>query len=255
MTLDPSSLKCSDPRRAAVSRADLDSTLWDGNVESFGGARIVGEGEALDGATGRRLRLYPDVASIFSLLVAHGVPIAIASASPAEGVANRMLRGFGLSSSVGHARIAPGKKDVHLKGIAAALGVDLSRALFFDDLPWNIKTAEALGVGGCVLVKGGLQMEDVRKGLRKLREHGRGAAMMRAWMTPAASKSETDADRVKPSTECCAAVDAAAAPSAGGGVGGGVSVGDPEADLGAAHGGGGDTERESPSDPPRSELK
>ena len=45
-----------------------------------------------------------------------------------------------------HARIAPGKKDVHLKAIAAALNIGLRRALFFDDLPHNIRTAEALGV-------------------------------------------------------------------------------------------------------------
>jgi FMN phosphatase YigB (HAD superfamily) len=120
------------------------------------------------------------VAAIFELLKEHDVPIGVASASPAAATATRLLRGFGLATH--HEHIAPGKKDVHLKAIAKALGQPLERALFFDDLAHNIKTAEALGVGGCVLVHGGLCRDDVRKALRRLRERGRGAAMLRAWM-------------------------------------------------------------------------
>ena len=153
-------------------------------MERFSGAHVVGPGEAIDSATGRVLRLFSEVVSIFQLFAEHGVPIAIASASPAAATASRLLRGFGLWELTRHAHIAPGKKDVHLKAISRALGVELSRALFFDDLAWNIKTAQQLGVGGCVLVRAGLCRDDVRQALRRLRERGRGAAMLRAWMRP-----------------------------------------------------------------------
>ena len=102
-------------------RTDLDHTLWDGNVEDFGEARVVAPGEALIPATGRTLRLFSEVAGIFALLREHKVPIAIASASPAAQTARRLLRAFGLAHQ--HAHVAPGKKDVHLRSIAAALRV------------------------------------------------------------------------------------------------------------------------------------
>ena len=159
---------------------DLDSTLWNGNVED--GFRVVGPGEAV-GEGGRTLRLFPDVDSIFRIFNEHGVPIGIASASPATATATRLLRGFGLQ--YGHAHISPGKKDVHLKEIRKALGVNLSRAVFFDDLNHNLKTAISLGVT-CVLVDGrtGLSMADVKKGLQRLKDNSRGSAMMRAFLQP-----------------------------------------------------------------------
>ena len=51
---------------------DLDSTLWNGNVED--GFRVVGPGEAV-GEGGRTLRLFPDVDAIFRIFNEHSVPI------------------------------------------------------------------------------------------------------------------------------------------------------------------------------------
>ena len=71
--------------------------------------------------------------------------------------------------------------------------MSLTRALFFDDLPHNIKAAEALGVGGAVQIRGGLRTDDVRRALRQLRERSKGAAMMRAFLQPAAKRVAPEA--------------------------------------------------------------
>ena len=167
--------------RPSVAIFDLDSTLWNGNCEAFTEAHITGADEAVNAATGNTLRLFPDVKRIFSVLIEHDVPIGIASASPATATATRLMRSFGLA--YGHAHIAPGRKDVHLKGIASKLSVDLKKAIFFDDLPHNLKTAQSLGVS-CVHVKGGIRIEDVRKGLKVLKERGKQQGAMRAFLQP-----------------------------------------------------------------------
>ena len=166
--------------RPAVVVFDLDSTLWMGNVESFGGARVVSEHEAVDMASGKTLRLFPDVRRVFSSLEAARVPIAIASASPAAAAATRLLKAWGLS--VAHAEIYPGAKDAHLRAISAKLKVPLSRALFFDDLPHNIRAADKVGVGAAVLVRNGLRVADVVEALDRARHRSRGASLMQSWM-------------------------------------------------------------------------
>ena len=80
-------------------------------------------------SSGRTLRLFSDVFAIFAILRQHNVPVAIASASPARATAVRLLREFGLSDYK-HAVVQPGKKDTHLKSIAAALKAPLRRAMF-----------------------------------------------------------------------------------------------------------------------------
>jgi len=146
---------------------------------------VLADGEAVDARSGRSLRLFPEVAAIFAAFHECGVPVAIASASPAASTATRLLRGFGLDYAASH--IAPGRKDTHLKKIAGELRISLAKAVFFDDLPHNIKTAESLGCLGCVQVGSssrGVCREDVRLALKRMRERGRGAALMRAWMQP-----------------------------------------------------------------------
>ena len=189
-----------------VAIFDLDSTLWNGNCEGFTSSHIVAAAEAVDPTSGRSLKLFPDVASIFAAFASSGIPIAIASASPAAQTAAKLLRGFGLN--VAHAEVHPGSKDAHLRAIAAALNVNLSRALFYDDLPFNIKAANALGVGAAILVRSGLCHDDVRRSLKALRERGRGAALMRSWMAkpPAAAASSSSAAAPAPvATEPAAA--------------------------------------------------
>lgn len=172
---------------------DLDHTLWNGNCEEFSAAKIVGPAKAVDTASGRTLALYEAVPRIFAALDEAGVAVAIASASPAAATAARLLRGFGLA--VRHAEVHPGKKDAHLKAIALALGVPLGRVLFFDDLAFNIRAADALGVGASVLVRSGLTEAAVLAALRSLRERGEGAAMMRAWMGGSARAAAPEAPR------------------------------------------------------------
>ncbi|EOD12496.1 hypothetical protein EMIHUDRAFT_120113 [Emiliania huxleyi CCMP1516] len=161
----------------SVAIFDLDSTLWNGNCESFDAARVVAPGEASDTA-GRTLRLFPEVSAVFEALSRARVPIGIASASPAAATATRLLQGFRLD--YGHAVVQPGSKSTHLKAIAAALKVDLRRALFFDDLPHNIRTADAVGVGAAVQVarSSGVTLDDVRRALRRCRERGKQRGLM-----------------------------------------------------------------------------
>ena len=174
----------------SVAIFDLDSTLWNGNCESFDAARVVAPGEASDTA-GRTLRLFPEVSAIFEALSRAGVPIGIASASPAAATAIRLLQGFRLD--YGHAVVQPGSKSTHLKAIAAALKVDLRRALFFDDLPHNIRTADAVGVGAAVQVarSSGVTLDDVRRALRRCRERGKQRGLMARWITTAPPASGT----------------------------------------------------------------
>ena len=200
--------------RPSCAIFDLDSTVWNGNCENFSSAAFVGDAEAVDTASGRSLKLFPEVKQCFSLLEQHDVPIGIASASPAAATAARLLRGFGLKYQ--HSHIAPGRKDTHLKSIASKLKISLAKALFFDDLIHNIRTAENLGVGGIVQVQGdrGATMDDLRRALRRMRDKTKGAALMRAFfhkVPPAASAPPPSTDDDEP-------VDCAAAPpvSAGG---------------------------------------
>lgn len=165
---------------------DCDMTLVDGNIENFASAQVVADGVATNVSNGRTLHLFKDVPSIVSLLRAANVPLAIASASPARDTAIRLLGQLGVKTAT--QEIHPGSKHVHLKAIAKTLSVPLDRALFFDDLAFNIKTAESCGIGAAVLVRSkGLSLADLKTALRKLRDKGRGAAMMRAWMTSASS--------------------------------------------------------------------
>ena len=161
---------------------DLDSTVWSRNCEDFSGSHIVSSTEAVDPATGRSLHVFPDVHPLFEACQVAKIPVAIASASPARETAARLLQGFGLKTAA--QEVHPGSKAEHLQSIAAALRVPLTRALFFDDLRHNISAANKLGIGAAVLVGQGqgLTEGDVRQGIKMLRERGRGAALMQAWM-------------------------------------------------------------------------
>lgn len=162
--------------------------VWAGNVEDYESAKVVGHSEAVDAASGRSLHLFGETRIVMEACQAARCPIAIASASSASETALRLLRSFGLPP-VSWAEIHPGKKDAHLNAIAAALRVPLDRALFFDDRKHNIRTAELLGVGGCVQVNRGLTAADMRAALSKLRESGHGSELLRGWLGSASSSS------------------------------------------------------------------
>jgi HAD superfamily phosphatase (TIGR01681 family) len=167
--------------RPSAAVFDLDHTLWTGNCEDFQAAHVVSRHEALDTGSGRKLKLFEDVHTIFALLEREGVSVAIASASPARTTAMRLLRGFGLR--VAAAEVHPGSKDAHLKAIAAALGAPLDRMLFFDDLAHNIRAAHLVGVGAAVQVRdGGARLSDLRAACERLRERQRGESLMRGWL-------------------------------------------------------------------------
>ena len=73
-------------KRAGVACAviDLDSTIWQGNIESYRDCRVLHSPTELhDPDSGRTLRLFPGVREFAAALRAADVPLAVASASPA----------------------------------------------------------------------------------------------------------------------------------------------------------------------------
>jgi len=167
--------------RPSMAIFDLDHTLWRGNCDDFVEAQVVSPTEVSAARSGHSLHLCPDVPQIFAACATHGVPIAIASAASATDTAVRLLRSFRLQ--VVFTQIYRGKKDEHLRAIAAKLKKPLDRAIFLDDSHHNIKTAQALGVGGCVLVKDGLTEADVAAALEALQQKHRGSTLMRSWLS------------------------------------------------------------------------
>ena len=158
---------------------------WNGNCENFADARVLlSPTEMHDPASDRSLSLFPEVASLFGLLAKVGIPIGIASSSSATEVARRLLRSFGLASKIAHAEVHAGRKEPHLRAIASKLRVPLNRTIFFDDLPHNIRDAERLGCTS-VRVNNGLTANDMRCGLQRLGERGRGSALMSSWLRAA----------------------------------------------------------------------
>ena len=187
-------------RKAGVDLVifDLDMTLWDGNCNTFAGARaLVSATEVVHRASGRSLRLYADVPAVFSALRAARVRICIASASPTEAVALSLLRSFGLHQHIEHAVIKPGSKAAHLRACTVGLGVQPRRTIFFDDLNFNLREAEALGITGA-LVRAGISIDVLRQTLRKHRARAQGASLMRAWCTAAPAASAPGAPAAAP---------------------------------------------------------
>ncbi|KAL1508516.1 hypothetical protein AB1Y20_004616 [Prymnesium parvum] len=161
---------------------DLDHTLWEGNCEEFSIASVLeSPTELVDPATGRALRLFPDVPRLFALLSDCRIPIGIASSSPASRVAMRLLQSYGLSRMVAHAEVHAGRKEPHLREIARRLSVPLSKVLFFDDLTHNIRDAERLGCTA-VRVSQGMDFEQLRFGLKCFAERKRGSSLMSSWL-------------------------------------------------------------------------
>lgn len=174
---------------------DLDYTLWRGNCDEFADSRVISSTEATDAKSGKSLHVYPEVHEVFGALVAHSIPIAIASAASAAETATRLLRAFRLP--VQSTQIFPGKKDTHLRAIARGLQRSLERAIFLDDLPHNIKTAQSLGVGACVLVKDGLTVADVATALDALQQRRRGATLMQTWLSRSDGSGSSSSDSVR----------------------------------------------------------
>jgi HAD superfamily phosphatase (TIGR01681 family) len=158
-------------KRAGVACAvvDLDSTIWQGNIESYRDCRVLHSPTELhDPDSGRTLRLFPGVREFAAALRAADVPLAVASASPADRAAARALRLFGLTPVA--SRVRPGSKDAHLKEIASELNVPLRSMLFFDDLPHNIETVRKRCGCTCVHVTGGggLSVAHLREGVKRM---------------------------------------------------------------------------------------
>jgi len=174
---------------------DLDYTLWRGNCDEFADSRVISSTEAADAKSGKSLHVYPEVHEVFGVLVAHSIPIAIASAASAAETATRLLRAFRLP--VQTTQIFPGKKDTHLRAIAHGLQRSLERAIFLDDLPHNIKAAQSLGVGACVLVKDGLTVADVATALDALQQRRRGATLMQTWLGRSDGSGSSSSDSAR----------------------------------------------------------
>ena len=180
----------SNDEPAVVVTLDLDFTLWAGTCIEW----PVGSFKALkrqkgsswetplrvfDEKEGVFLELHADVPLIFDALRRAGVPIAIASASPAAASANALLRAFGLMGDEdGGERalavqmgedeeIREQHKVVHIQKIAEKLDVRCERFLLFDDEPSNVEKVREVLQCSALLVDpaGGLTAETLLRGL------------------------------------------------------------------------------------------
>eukprot|EP00316_Scyphosphaera_apsteinii_P013007 CAMPEP_0119305274 /NCGR_PEP_ID=MMETSP1333-20130426/6313_1 /TAXON_ID=418940 /ORGANISM="Scyphosphaera apsteinii, Strain RCC1455" /LENGTH=214 /DNA_ID=CAMNT_0007308331 /DNA_START=146 /DNA_END=787 /DNA_ORIENTATION=- len=161
---------------------DLDDTLWRGNCEHFSGACVRTAATEIQHTMSRAtLALYPEVPLVMNALSACGIPIAIASASPASETARHLLMQFGLAALVSHWEVHPGCKKEHLKAIGKGLGISaLRNVLFFDDLQHNLRDVSSLGCT-CYHVRKGLGTQELLSALRDHRSRSRAAASMRSW--------------------------------------------------------------------------
>ena len=173
---------------------DLDSTLWNGNCESFSDFVQISESSVRRKRDERTLSLYPEVAATLQIMHELGVRVAVASASPAEGTALRLLRAFGILPFISKAVIQPGSKSTHLRLIRSSLGLsNFQRTLFVDDLEHNIRTVRAMGCT-CVHVHGycnpacglpctghGMRSMDIINGLRDMQHSSKSAAIFRSF--------------------------------------------------------------------------
>lgn len=185
---------------------DLDSTIWNGNAESFHDFVQLSESSVRRRHDGRSLHLFPDVAPALQALHEAGVAIAVASASPAEDTALRLLRAFKVHRFISKAVVKPGRKDLHLRIIHHALGLrTMQRTLFLDDLEHNLKTGRAMGCT-CVRVLGycgrgcrspcrqhGMTSALLLSGLRDMQQTARSAGVLRSFFcTPATPPAPPD---------------------------------------------------------------
>jgi magnesium-dependent phosphatase-1 len=173
---------------------DLDSTIWNGNAESFHDFVQLSESSVRRRRDGRSLHLFPDVAPALQALHEAGVAIAVASASPAEDTALRLLRAFKVHRFISKAVVKPGRKDSHLRIIHHALGLrTMQRTIFLDDLEHNLKTGRAMGCT-CVRVLGycgrgcrtpctqhGMTSALLLAGLRDMQQTARSAGVLRSF--------------------------------------------------------------------------
>ena len=201
---------------------DLDGTLWDKNCQNFEQHVRVGKRTIASLSRESHLELFPGVEEIFVALHRVGVPIAIASASPAHVTAKRILHLFGLASLVSQWEVYPtnrhrkggqvgdgleivsGKQE-HCKRISKEQSCALQKLLFFDDLPQNIRDVSRLGCTS-VLVRGGIKPRDVIRAIYRMRAHQKGADFMRNYFKPSLSSTGTSAtDGVDSSSIGCRA--------------------------------------------------
>lgn len=185
-----------------VVTLDLDNTLWKGEckewpVDSFQRYAEPAAAEAgglpsprkvYDKKNGEFLELYAEVPLVFDALRWAGVPIAIASASPAADSARALLSAFGLMNE-GDPSLAAlqmgededardGRKVVHIQRLAAQLNLPEDRFLLFDDGPSNVeKVREVLHCSALLVAPSvGLTAEVLLRGL----EHRLNEVRMRA---------------------------------------------------------------------------
>ena len=176
-------------RPAVVVTLDLDHTLWPGEcrewpVGSFQRFQPAQPGDwsaprkVVDQSTsGDFLELHKDVPLIFDALGRAGVPIAIASASPAADSARALLRAFGLADQGGHAmprmemgedeEAREGHKVVQIQRLSEHFQLPYDAFVLFDDGPRNVETVREVLCCSALLVDPsvGLTAEALLRGL------------------------------------------------------------------------------------------
>lgn len=143
---------------------DLDFTLWDagGTWCDCTTPPYRRENSCVIDATGRKIKLYPDVLEIITKLKDENKHMAIASRTEEPEWAKQILNLFEIRSKFDFEEIFPDKKTSHLSNIKKLTDVHFQDMVFFDDEYRNIEDVSLLGVTS-EWVKNGLRKESVYK--------------------------------------------------------------------------------------------
>ncbi|XP_048475071.1 magnesium-dependent phosphatase 1 [Rhincodon typus] len=123
-----------------------DYTLWPFWVDTHVDPpfRKDRNGQIVD-SSGRKIKLYPEVAEVLQTLHGDGIWIAAASRTGEVAGANQLLSLFQLDAYFSQKEIYPGCKVTHFERIKQATGLQFSDMIFFDDESRNIVDVGKLG--------------------------------------------------------------------------------------------------------------
>ncbi|MCR9202629.1 MAG: magnesium-dependent phosphatase-1 [Planctomycetaceae bacterium] len=147
---------------------DLDFTLWNcgGTYCDCLTPPFHKDGERVVDATGRHVRLYPDVEDILEECERMGIRMGLASRTEEPQWARTLVDLLGITDRFAGVEIYPGSKLKHFSALQTTHDILFSQMLFFDDEMRNIREVGQLGVT-TVFVSGGLDEALFREGLSR----------------------------------------------------------------------------------------
>ena len=155
---------------------DVDNTLWAGDVDMDIELPLKSAAGKVTDNRNRGIDLFPDVRAIFKRLSSAGCTLAFASRTTDAETCEAFLKAQGLWEYIEGRRYlfqaypsCGSAKTRHFCEIFSGTGLGPPDALFFDDLRENIVAAHAQGLCSIVVLREGLTMGLLDKGLAEWR--------------------------------------------------------------------------------------